>query len=208
MKMLKVPVTSGDLSQQLSEQINFIRASCTRFDEGQTSEGKRIATHIRVLVHDSSRSHSLLKQLGYKDTLQLVSLAEPYIPANLAPYHGLLNIAIGNGMRYVPKLDSVARRLVPFDDWWDEPVLKDPEGTLYSRKDLVLAVANKDGGTHVDPEIDEAYWKLSRGNNVGYKVAVGGRPIQWHENPVLPSLRQIGFEILETLDSMPEAKHS
>ena len=203
----------NDLSEQLCEQINFIRKSCEHFDEGDPSEGKRIATAIRILVHDTSNSHSLLEQLEYKNKLQFVSRAEPYrtsyLKSNLefrptGPHLGLLNIQLGNqgGPRYVSKFNSVDARPMPFDEWWNETVLKDADDARYSRKKLVLFVANTDGGAHVDPEMDEAYEELSRKNHVGYEVAIGGKPIQWHENPVLPSIRQIGYEILETLASI------
>ena len=191
--------------RQLCDQISFIRDSCDLFDQGKIAEGKRIATAVRILVHDTKKSHSLLMQLGYKTRLPFESRAEPNNTSNSGPYHGLLDIALP-AMRYKPKLDGVAARPMSFDDWWNEPVLKDADGELYSRKDLVLSVANTDGGAHVDPEMKEAYEKLSRKNHVGYQVAVGGKPIQWHDNPVLPSLRQIGYEMLETVNSMPEAR--
>jgi len=95
---------------------------------------------------------------------------------------------------------------MPFADWWNEAVLKDADGTLYSRCELVLAVANTDGGAHVDPEMDAAYQKLTRENHIGYAVARGGKPMQWHENPVLPSMRQIGHELLETLKTVAEGQ--
>ena len=200
------PVSNAELSEQLRDQIAFIRTSCALFDGGSVREAKRIATHIRILVHDTRNSHSLLMQLGYKNTLQFMSRAIVNRPSNLGPYHGLLNLKLGRAISYEPKLQTEAARAMPFEDWWNEHALKDADGTLYSRKDLVLFVADTDGGAHVDPEMDEAYEKLSRENHVGLQVAVGGRPIQWHENPVLPSLRQIGHEILEILDSVPEAR--
>ena len=199
--MPKKPVSREELSVQLRDQIGFIRASCSLFDQGYTSEGKRITTAIRILVHDTSNSHSLLEQLEYKNKLRFVSRAAPYRTSyrksNLVfrptgPYQGLLNIQLGNkgGPRYVSKFNSVDARPTPFDEWWNETVLKDADDALYSRKKLVLFVADTDGGAHIDPEMDEAYEELSRKNHVGYEVAIGGKPIQWHENPVLPSLRQ------------------
>jgi hypothetical protein len=188
--------------RQLGDQKNFIEASCKLFDKGKIGEGKRIATAIRILVHDTKNSCSLLTQLGYKTRLKFVSRAVPNTTSNTGPYHGLLNITLP-AMRYRPKLDGVAGRSMSFDDWWSEPVLKDTDGTLYSRKKLVLFVADTDGGAHVDPEMDDAYAKLSQENHVGYRVAIGGRQILWDENPVLPSLRQIGYEVLESLNLTP-----
>src|SRR3990172_8370265 len=200
--MSKKPVSEAELRLQLRDQIAFLRTSCNFFDKGDSHEGKRIALLVRILVHNTQQSRSLLMQLGYENALQFVSRALMKRPCS-GPYHGLLNIAFGKTIRYVPKFDDEDARPMLFEDWWNEPVLKDAGGTFYSRRELVLAVANTDGGAHVDPEMDETYSKLSRENHVGYEVAVGGKAIQWHENPVLPSLRQIGHEILETLDSVP-----
>src|SRR5689334_22592559 len=100
----KTPLSQADLSGQLQDHITFIRASCGLYDSGYGGEAKRIATSIRVLVHDTAASHSLLEQLGYKQTLQFLSLALPNKQYNLGPYHGLLNIKLVK-RAYVPKLD-------------------------------------------------------------------------------------------------------
>ncbi|WP_280254972.1 hypothetical protein, partial [Nocardia wallacei] len=59
-----------DLEKDLSEQLRFLASSATAFDGGELPESKRIALVIRVLVHDTSASHSLLDQLGIKDSLR------------------------------------------------------------------------------------------------------------------------------------------
>ena len=42
--------------------------------------------------------------------------------------------------------------LVPLERWWTEPYLKIGPTVHSSKKDVVLDVANTDGGAHVDPE--------------------------------------------------------
>jgi hypothetical protein len=42
--------------------------------------------------------------------------------------------------------------LVPLEQWWTEPYLKIGLTVHSSKKQVVLDVANKDGGAHVDPE--------------------------------------------------------
>ncbi len=67
-----------------------------------------------------------------------------------------------------------------------------------TRCDLVLNVADSDGGAHVDPSLDEAYMDLSRNNSLGWILregdAVGPFP-----PPVMACVRQIGHEVLVTL---------
>lgn len=53
-----------DLAVKLREQLEFIERSCSAYDEGHRSEAIRIAVAIRVLLHDSRTSTSLMKHLG------------------------------------------------------------------------------------------------------------------------------------------------
>jgi hypothetical protein len=46
--------------------------------------------------------------------------------------------------------------LLAFDDWRKELVFENRKSRL-TRKDLVLTIANKDGGAHFDTEVDERY---------------------------------------------------
>jgi hypothetical protein len=52
-------------------------------------------------------------------------------------------------------------------DWWHDPVLTDADGAAFSREDLVLLVANKDGGAHVDRTLPPEYAALTRNNSIG-----------------------------------------
>jgi hypothetical protein len=81
-----------------------------------------------------------------------------------------------------------------FADWWSQSVVKDDRGEGFSRRKLVLALANKDGGVHVDPEVDRAYADLSRNNSLGWIIRADGveSPMR---SPVPASVRQIGFEL-------------
>ena len=70
---------------------------------------------------------------------------------------------------------------------------------------MVLTVANKEGGTHIDPKLDEAYANLSRFNSLGWKVFMSGVEKDFNNTPVLPSIRQIAHEVLKTLkDEFPD----
>ena len=51
------------LQDHLTEQIGFLLRSAESYDNGFTDEAKRLAVTIRVLVHDTGKSTSLLKQL-------------------------------------------------------------------------------------------------------------------------------------------------
>ena len=50
---------------------------------------------------------------------------------------------------------------------------KDSAQILFSRKDFVLALANQEGGAHVDPQIKEAYDKIANSNSMGWTYKEG-----------------------------------
>jgi hypothetical protein len=81
-----------------------------------------------------------------------------------------------------------------------ESGLSDPR---YSRRDLVIAIANKDGGTHVDrrgveyDEFTRDFFTMEVANKTS-EVEGDFMPVQG--NPAEVALRQIGHEVLMTLD--------
>ena len=89
------------------------------------------ATAIRVLVHDTSASRSLLGQLGVKDSLRFVDTSNapvgPSEPGLLTwtMNAGLAAIRVG-GSPYVALLGERDRLdPKPFDDWWTSTILHD-----------------------------------------------------------------------------------
>ncbi len=62
--MAKRPINVVELQAHLAEQLQFLEASADAFDRGFRGEAKRMAATIRILVHQTHRSHSLLGQLG------------------------------------------------------------------------------------------------------------------------------------------------
>jgi hypothetical protein len=198
--MARVPITSQELHEHLGEQTQFLKASCDAFDQGADAEAKRIATVIRVLVHDTGSSHSLLGQLGMKDGYFFDS-APPVDDSNLASESPLLMFGMGKD-KYLAPLDSGpswAHRGRPFDGWWNDPIFKDDKGRQLSRRELILTAANQDGGAHIDPSLDEAYADLAKNNSLGwtFEDGKGGRPMS---GATKAAIRQIGHEMLRTLN--------
>jgi hypothetical protein len=190
-------VTQGtqELEQHLEEHLSFLRSSADAYDGGQDGEAKRLAVSIRVLCHDTANSASLLGQL---DRLkgQFLSTAIPHDDNNLLTHGGL--IMVGGG-KYIPMLDDVPiKRWMSFQDWWNEIVFVDDRKERISRGQLVLAVANQDGGAHVDPKLNETYARLSRHNSLGWVIADGNnsRPIP---KPERAAVRQMAHEVLASL---------
>lgn len=194
-----------ELLQLLAEHEAFLERSAQAFDDGYEAEAKRLAVVLRVLLHDTQVSHSLLKQLRVKDRLAFLDTAEPIHPGNLMPTPGLVMMqmtttADGAEGRYVAPLGMSrpsGSKQVSFAGWWMNPVMK-VDG-VWSRRDLVLALANTEGGAHVDPELDERYEQLAKKNGFGWVAAspAGERPFVG--NAVAVATRQIAYEVVETL---------
>ncbi|MBA7696246.1 hypothetical protein ES703_104889 [subsurface metagenome] len=194
-----------ELKKHLKEHIQFLIDSCKNYDNGNTSEAKRMAVSIRVLLHDTSNSTSLLKQLDKKNILFL-DTAYADEPANI-PTTGLAAMGIGSSTTYIPlldnfdNLDGYGRGKIPFKDWWNQIVVVDRNWKKLSRKDIILTVTNKDGGAHIDPELTDDYYDITRLDSLGWKN-LDGTPIPGIE---LASIRQISFEVLKSLeDEFPE----
>jgi hypothetical protein len=182
--------------------------SSQSYDHGFVSEAKRLAVVLRVLLHDTKNQTSLLTLLNKKN-IMFYDTSTDYDPNNLLPTMGLIMMRIGpEGAEYVAPLDegSPTRRKgkVPFDKWWNKIIFAS-KGDLLTRKDLILSVANKDGGAHVDPKLDEVYAKLTRFNLLGWKYTKDGKEKSFIVGPEFASIRQISHEVLKSLkDEFPE----
>lgn len=205
---MKIPQTKNELLDHLKNQINFLRHAADRFDKGDQTEALIMATHIRTLLHDTKNSKSLLGQLDKKGIL-FHDMASDFDPNNLLPHHGLIQIEVGTKrVGFHAGLDNVPpfklNRKVPFDSWWNKVILTDKERNRFTRKDIVLFVANKDGGAHIDPSLDEIFAKLSRLNSMEWRKVENGVDSPF-ERPDYPSVRQMAHEVLKTLkDEFPE----
>lgn len=188
------------LEAQLQDQLAFLERSCAAFDEGYTDEFKRLAVTLRVLLHDTAKSHSLLKQIGMKDG-DFIAYSTPIDGRNLLTDWPLAIARIGSeGVSLIPALDDggEAPRLLKFDAWWSEPVYRDPSaGIILSRKNIVLAVANKDGGAHVDPKVDDLYAHLVN-NGVGLVARTPHGEVPFEDLEKV-CLRHIAFEAIMSI---------
>lgn len=202
-------IDRAELKEHLEEQSAILLEGSGRFDRGFTPAFKQLAVSIRVLVHDTRLSTSLLRHIGVKDRMQWLSCDRvgPALVGTAAL--SLLCVKQGDGATeysYVAKSAADAKemgtsRLVPFDQWWTEPVIRTGGMTplLYSRGDLVRYVANKAGGAHVEA-IPGPLRDLDRRNALGWTIAtvdeqsvVDEVPLAF--SPVPSTLRSIAEEV-------------
>jgi hypothetical protein len=209
--------TRGDLERHLAEQLEFLKSSALAYDSGFDGEAKRLATTLRVLLHDTGRSHSLLGQLDIKDKIAFLSTV-PNMPegttdhVRIGSHAELVGFVVGGrGRSCLPQLDDLmsdrVRGPVSFEEYWNETVIVDGARVAHSRKDIVLAVADQDGGAHIDPALNEKYASLSRGNSMGLKTGnelSGWRNVSGVE---LATVRQVAHEVIKTIDPHYPEQH-
>ncbi len=225
--MAKHRQTDPELMEHLYEQMGFLRRSAEHYDAGDFSEAKRLAMTLRVLLHDSQKSKSLLKQLALKDKLRFVDTAGAIerdrfevLPggrfrASIGIAMPLAPLAWGSwkGFRFIARLDDHRTTFnpVPFHTWWTSPVVAIPPKFRLSRRDLVLGVANQDGGAHVDEALREQFAGIARQRFIvgsrrkPLSIATIDRPDRkGPPNPSLPMVRQISYEVSRTLEGRIE----
>lgn len=192
----------------LDENVSFLRVSAQSFDAGFEAEAKRLAVTLRVLLHDTQTSHSLLTQLGVKSQLRFVDTADHIDPHNLivsAPGLVIMRMT-SEGGSYVAPLDKIQlppNRIhppAPFDPWWTGTVARDSSGTTWHRRRFVTTMANKEGGAHVDPNLNAAYESLAKHNGLGFISKNDAGELPFSGDVVAMSVRQITHEILQTLE--------
>lgn len=195
--------TEEDLVNHLKEQIQLLNISCDGFDRGIKIEGKRLATVIRTLVHDTKSSTSILEHLNCKNKLYYFNTAIPESSFGLC---GLTTTTANGGeSEYTPPLENLGemrkrKPWITFQNWWEDMnVLSDGNNT-FSRKELVLNVANKDGGAHVDLKLPKKYAELTRENSLNFFHEDQSGLMLDVKGVELASIRQIAFELAKSLE--------
>lgn len=199
-KTIKVPVALSDLEEHFKDQLDFLDRTCNHFDAGNENEYRRLALTIRLLLHTNRHSTSLVEQVGLENTLFL-SFAMRSNPRNSATEFPLAMVRMtDHDATLLPLLDNgpMGSNLLDLKAWWEEPIFRDDQHEIFSRRDFVLFVSDQDGGAHVDPALDKKYYRLKEENSIGliYSGPNGEKPLKRLESAYL---RHIAFEVLQSL---------
>lgn len=188
------------LIRHFQEQVYFLHQANLGFDRGVDAEAKAMAVKLRVLFHSTRTSIALVDQLDLHDTLTLYDTVTPLGADGNPVGHSALTTLLMERKRFVPRLDleyGNSYGFVPRDAWWHRPIIIDGSGYTLTRESLVLAMADQDGGAHVDPEVNEVYQRL-RDEGLGMRVGTGGNePLAL--TPVFAAMRQCSYEALVSL---------
>ena len=211
---MKVKRTKAELEASLREQLDLLVSDCQVFDSGLVAAAKSIALRLRVLLHDKGQSKSLLGQLDlrfrpYLDTGQQRRKRRGIKPTG--SYLAVVRIANKDGVHlasFIPRLSDGPEplRSSSFERWWNDSVIV--AGAIhFHRREVILHVADTDGGAHVDAAIDHQYLGMKRGEFLNVwacgDAVYFGTPPREDCIPLLnleaAVIRQIAHEVLLTL---------
>lgn len=191
--------------EQFRRQLIFIRTSCELFDRGMFEEGMRISVSLRVLFHDTRSSTSLLTHLNAKN-INVLSTVEKIEGCQYAdPMVGFSNYGEQQGLRPSCLLYAFwsEYRELPVEEWWNQ-VIRIQGGNKLSRRNMILTLANQDGGAHVDSNVDPNYKDFNKYPTITH-IMTDGTKIPGFNETSLIVMRQIGFEVLNSPELMDMA---
>lgn len=215
-QIANIPRTQAEILQLGKEVIAYLQRLCEDYDRGNTFAIVLVAVLLRTLLKTKGSTESVLKQLG-KNTIDFVDTRAPmgsfsfwtfgnnicnhtFIAQNV--YGGLLSKMVTNGehglnLDYQPLLDRNRNaNWQSFDDWYTAIVFKDSTFQL-SREDCINIVADKDGGAHLDKRIPPKYSCFRE--PTALQFIIDDQIAVFNQNPVYVSIRQIAWEVLESL---------
>ena len=210
----------SELHEKLMEQIQLLQHYCEQYDKGNKIFVYPMSVALRVLLKDTRNSHSLLKQLSIKEELLFVDSAHHckngvccweicenthnIAAIDGAVYAGLVakrlrqqGDTLETTLKPLCQFSNAPRpKMVHFDQWYEEEVLDDTENKM-SRKNIIENIAEKAGGCHVDEDmtIEEATFRIPE----ALKIIINGQQVAFNPAPMYVSLRQIAWEVLESL---------
>lgn len=165
----------ANILEKLREQKGFLHTSLRAFYDGDFAESVRIATIIRVLVHETGSSKALLAQ-ATPSGLELPIFDRAGERTEHEHIFGFaVSVRLGSTLAPAMDLGSSHYSLSSVGAWWNRTVFTFPSqfGTqmVYRRKQVVLILANKEGGAHVDENEDPDYRRLLTDSPLSFAVS-------------------------------------
>ena len=183
--------------------IRRISKLCADFDSKDLIDPGSMALQLRLLLIDSSSrrgGRSVMNLMGVTNAQKILSTAPQRISERTISSIGFLGLQLSDGEAnwYAPLgATKDAQNLLTTEKWLEEPIFKTGYIT-FTRLKLIKVIADKEGGAHVDPNIDPEYYEIARANGAGWTFFVGdgqGIPLG---DPFPAMLRQICYEVLMT----------
>lgn len=210
----------NELLNNLKQQIELLRLNCKSYDEGNKIVALQIAATLRTLLHNTARSSSVLNQFLNNYVLSEPTffsvgknILEPntIIRSNLTNYSlkVLSDTEVKTGI--IPDLHINTKiPNLPFSEWWERFIVLYWDEYQLSRKDVVLLLANKEGGTHLDPQMPLTLSMLKRNLVTTPRFKINNSEILIQKEPMdylYASVRAIAEETLITFNKTSLSKY-
>lgn len=223
--IVSIPRTPAETEQIGRDCLAYLQHLCEDYDKGNTFAVVLIAVVLRTLLKTKGSTISVLEQLGLH-TMPFVDSSLPqgsfsfwHLGDNVCNhtflvqdvYGGLLSKHVTNGEKglnldYRPLLGANRRvSEKPFEEWYKAIVFKNEKFQL-SREYCVNKVADKDGGAHLDKNVPETYACFRE--PAALQTIIDGQVAVFNQNPVYVSIRQIAWEVLESVKRIINVKFS
>ena len=217
-----VPRTKAEVEKIAEEIRDYLIRLCKDYDNGNTFAIVLVAVLLRTLLKTKRRKKeelstiSVLEQLGLHTMPFVDSTAlkgsfsfwqfgnnicnHTFLMQNV--YGGLLikkvtNKDNGLNLDFLPLLDANKNsRTLPFEEWYQGVVFESKEYS-FTRENCIEHVADKDGGAHLDRNIPMDYYTFRQ--PTALHVLIDGQLAVFNQNPVYVSVRQIAWEVLESI---------
>ncbi len=211
-KQMKYTWTKEDLKNILKTQIEFLKSSCYLYDEGRIEEFLRIALTLRVLLHDTKSSNSLLNQLDIKSKIQYLSthdeslISDKWI-SSLTTFQTEGDVAntLTKKSKIIPRKTTITKEeKINFRNWWEMENVLIFKGINWTRRKLVLAASNKLGGAHIDPTPKKDLIIINQKTGLIITMINGIKFAPKREidgDQFSATIRQIGYEFLKSINS-------
>jgi len=212
--MLKIR-SPGEVKDAFQNALAALTASCAGYDAGYHWEAPRLATAVYLLVNDGGRKNqSLVTRLGMKRVTMFLSSGAKIDPKN-AFSQPLVSVSLNSERQavFVPLFGSQPEnhRQLRFGEWWERDEIYRNGDTSLTRKRLVFALRNKEGGAHFDHLTDDGYIAVATIPAWTFRP-VGGQSHTLHgiERALM---RQVAWELLESFrgaeaEPAPATMHS
>ena len=212
--------TQKELEQSLRNQLKLLNTYCAQYDAGNTEFIYPMSVALRVLLKDTRTCHSILGQMGLKETMKFIDSAHHNkggyccweIGNNIhdasiidgSVYAGLVSKSMRKvGYIYMMTLKPLCHygkvielQMKSFDEWYNDEVLDDGTQKM-SRKSVIENIAEKEGGCHLDTNSTNEQKTFQKPEAL--RAVLNGKQIEFQPAPIYVSLRQIAWEVIESL---------
>lgn len=213
-----------EIEKIFDEQIHALTSLNELYDKGNISIAPFIGIVLRNLFEKFNKEHSLWELKHGKDALFCDSAVEKKpVPQNYTiksprdaqgrlslpnvvitgaakVYAGLLRKVISENGEYnlYPLLDERKGKTnrKAFEEWYNQVIFAIGDVT-FTRKQAIETVAKSEG--NISEKLPDNYALFHEPTSL--RIQVNGEPVVFNQNPVYVSLRQIAWEVLETINN-------